>query len=312
MGWVWRGLVLAVAAIGMSGCAAFQVRHDTLQMVDDVSHIREQQVLRNIGAAINDHDMVPSEILLGAGQATVSTSVSGGLKLPELNFSRNTKEFDPAVSDNWTAQWQVAPVTNADDLRRLRDLYVLIASTNEQYDMLEAYFHRHPEQKAPMECYGLQPGSNPGATDEGAAARFLRSDVPAEPETTVAAGHACPPGYGPGQIPKWRKAVDILINGDSIDCRIFQESDPARLSGAAAASRKGLPFRRWLYWRRLGGDWLPEPPQGPPTSLGWHGGWELGTTSRACLNDFVILVQAATPAAEGATEGGPKLMLNTP
>ena len=312
MGWVLRAALIAAAAYGVCGCAAMQVRHNTLQMVDDVSRIREQQVLRNIAAAINDHDMVPSEILLGAGQATVTTSVSAGLKLPELNFSRNTKELDPSASDNWTAQWQVAPVTNADDLRRLRDLYVLIASTDDQYDMLEAYFHRHPEQKAPVECYGLPPGSSLGPGDDGAAARFLRSDVPAEPVATVAAGHACPPGYGPGQIPKWRKAVDILINGDSIDCRIYQETDPTRVGGTYPKDRKGLPFRRWLYWRALGGDWAPNPPKETPTPIGRYGGWELGITSRACLNDFIILVQSATPTAEGASAGGPKLMLNTP
>ncbi|MFI4934970.1 MAG: hypothetical protein ACHP7N_10155 [Caulobacterales bacterium] len=298
-------LVLAFAS-SLAACAAVQVRENTLEMVNDVARIREAQVLRNIGAAISDHDMVPSEILLGAGQATVATAVSPSLKLPHFDFSRPTKELDVSATDTWTAQWQVAPVTNSDDLRRLRDLYVLIASTDDQYDELEAYFRRHPEQRAGPECYGGQPPASLGS----AAERFLRSDLPSEPPAAsgpVRPG-VCPPGYGAGQIPKWRKAVDVIENGDSIGCKLFQEADPGK---AAVSARKGLPFRRWLFWRRGGGAWGPNPPESEPVPLGQFGAWELGVTSRACLNDFVILVQSATPAAESSSAGGPKLMLNT-
>jgi len=49
----------------------------------------------------------------------------------------------------------------------------------------------------------------------------------------------------------------------------------------------------------------------------WRSRWDrycvpdtrLGTTSRACFNDFVILVQSATPETVTASQQGAKVML---
>ena len=292
----FKALAVLSLTAALGGCAATQARMNTLQMVDDVARIREAQVLRNVSAAISDHDMVPAAILLGAGQASVSTDASSNLHLPDFSFTQPSRALDVSASDSWTAQWQVSAVTNAEDLRRLRNLYVLIASTDEQYDQLQAYFARHPDRRPAAACSG-EPAPAQGARPrEEAASQLLASDTLSE---------ECPPGYGAGQIPKWRRALDIIENGDSIGCKLYQERRPE-------ADRGGLPFRRWLYWRAAGGAWGPETPASEPQSLGRAGKWELGVTSRACFNDFVILVQSATPATVNASGQGPKLMLTRP
>src|SRR5271156_3917874 len=119
-------VAMLAATLAVACCASKQVAHNALQMAVDVASLRDEQVFRNISAAISDHDMVPAQIFLGTGQATVATGGSATFKLPHFDFSKPTKEADPAASDVWTAQWQFLSVTNADDLRRLRNLYVLI------------------------------------------------------------------------------------------------------------------------------------------------------------------------------------------
>jgi hypothetical protein len=274
-------------AAGLSSCAAVQVRENTLQMVDSVSRIRDVQVLRNIAVAISDHNMVPTEILLSTGQASVAIGGSSSLMLPRFDFSDPTRELDLGASDSWTAQWQVAPVTNADDLRRLRNLYVLVVSTDQQYDELEGYFVRHKDARAGAGC--SEPPAASGAGGQGAGC-----------------------GPGAGQIPDWRLGREIIRTGDSIGCKLYQEDFQRIRDGQAAEARRGLPFRRWLYWRTPGGAWGPTTPETAPEPLGKFRGWEIGITSRACFNDFVILVQSATPAAANASGQGPKLMLNAP
>jgi hypothetical protein len=280
------GLVLAAL---LGGCVAHQARINTLEMIGDIARVRQTQVLRNLSAAISDPDGVPAVVVLGAGQATAS--VAGGANP------------DALAEDTWTSQWQIATVTNSEDLRRLRNLYALITATDAQYDIVVAYFRRHPQEIPNARCGGHDgttrssgaPASPaPGRANEEPAANLLYSgDQNLE----------CPPGFGPGRVATWRLALNVLEVGDSLGCRLYQEQ-PRKPPATGA----GLPFRRWLYWRRPGATWGPDPPDTPPQSLGTIGNWELGTTSQACFNDFTILVQTLTPS--GGDVAQPKLMLS--
>jgi hypothetical protein len=190
-------------------------------------------------------------------------------------------------------------------------LYVLITSTDEQYNDLEAYYNRHPNQRAAAECYGLQTPTQ----NFPQAASTTNQTAPATPgeqsTTSTSKIVVCPPGYGSGQIPKWKEALAIIEDGDSIDCKLYQEESVATRAREAHDSTKGVPFRRWLYWRRPGGSWQPTAPDTNPETLGLYGGWELGVTSRACYDDFVILAQSATPATANESAQGAKVILNS-
>ncbi len=293
-----KPLALAVLAGALAGCVAAQVRENTLEMVGSVARIRELQVLRNLSAAISDHDMVPTQILLSTGQASVAAGLSPSLKAPQFRLNSPTREVDVGASDSWTAQWQVTPVTNGDDLRRLRNLYVLVVWTDERYNALESYFNRHPEMRAPADCYGLQ-----------SPARLALKAEAGQDASAPANLAACPAGYGEGQIPRWREALAVIEKGDSIGCKLYQEAHAVARKGAARDENRGVPFRRWLYWRTAGSAWLPIEPETTPQSLGTFGGWKLATTSRACFDDFVILVQSSIPETANASAQGAKVML---
>ena len=283
-----RILGLALAAL-LGGCVAHQARINTLDMIGDIARVRETQVLRNLSAAISDRDAVPAVVVLGAGQATASATAG--------------VDADAVAHGAWTSQWQISTVTNSEDLRRLRNLYALITATDAQYDIALAYFRRHPQEAPNASCGGsdlaVSSASAPtapatGRPNEEPAANLLYSG-----EQSL----ECPPGYGPGRVATWRLALNVIEVGDSLGCRLYQEQ-PRK----PPASGVGLPFRRWLYWRRPGATWGPEPPDTPPRSLGTVGAWELGTTSQACFNDFTILVQTLTPSGGAVAE--PKLMLS--
>ena len=281
------GLLLALP---LGGCVAHQARLNTLQMIGDIARVRETQVLRNLSAAISDRDAVPAVVVLGAGQATASATAGANP--------------DVLAQDTWTSQWQISTVTNSEDLRRLRNLYALITATDAQYDIALGYFRRHPQEAPTAGCGGLDLTAKSahalapraaGRPNEEPAANLLYSGNQAQ---------ECPPGFGPGRVATWRLALNVIEVGDSLGCRLYQEQ--ARRPAATGA---GLPFRRWLYWRRPGATWGPDPPDAPPQSLGTVNGWELGTTSQSCFNDFTILVQTLTPSGGGSVPE-PKLMLS--
>ncbi len=186
---------------------------------------------------------------------------------------------------------------------------MLVVSTDQQYDALEAYYTRFPEMRASIECYGLR-----ASTSDQIAARDFQAPLvggvkkrqPAEKADLI-----CPAGYGSGSIPSWKQGLQIVEAGDSIGCKLYQEQSVLKRRQAPKGSVPGVPFRRWLFWRSSGGAWQPESPPMEPQSLGKYGKWELAVTSRACFNDFVILVQSASPEASNNGGQGAKLMLNT-
>jgi hypothetical protein len=278
--WFLSGIILC-------GCASLQNSENTVEMAANISKIREDQVLGNISKAISDRDMVPSQILLGTGQATVSTGLTPTIKLPNFNFSKPTKELDISATDTWNAQWQFTSVTAADDLRSLRNIYALIVTTDEQYEALDAYWKKKYPNTAKEPDAGLIP--------------FL-SLLPREaPHLAAKPGEQTPLGTiitAPG-------AKKYIIEGDSIGCMLYQADKDQNKKG-------GIPFNRWLFWRGPGVDWQPTLPKSKPTSLGYYGGWEIGVTSRACFDDFVILVQGVTPTANSVNSLGTKLVLPLP
>jgi hypothetical protein len=310
-------LIAAALLAILTGCAAFQSQRNANDMASTISRIREEQVLQNIGVAIDDRSFVPSGIVLGTGQANVIVGMTPTFRGTGITSGAPGYELDIAPTDTWTAQWQFTSITEQGDLRRLRNVYALIVSTDEQYDTLERYFHPQaaaangaaqandsdavfrglfegllpPAEKAPP-----APPAPPVVTTRVKRTSSTSKDKPPpsaapEPSGRPAAQHVIP----------WPDAKDFLITGDSIDCRLFQ--------AAKVPSTHGVPFRRWLFWRKSGGPWLPQDPGGPVEDVGHYGNWDLGVTSRACLDDFVILLQGVTPSASSVTSQGAKYML---
>jgi hypothetical protein len=165
--------------------------------------------------------------------------------------------------------------------------------------------------RASIECYGLRSPTSETQAPAAPADPSLAGGTVKPSVTTATPDLVCPAGYGAGSIPSWKQGLQIIEAGDSIGCKLYQEPSVLKRRQGPKGSLTGIPFRRWLFWRSPGGAWQPEAPPMTPQSLGTFGSWELGITSRACFNDFVILVQSASPEASNAGNQGAKLMLNT-
>jgi hypothetical protein len=282
------------AALAVTGCATTQAQRNTTLMAATISRMRQDQALNNIAAAIDDRSAVPSAIVLGTGQASITTTPSPAVKA--ILDHPGSLELGVAGNYTVTAQWQFTSITDPDDLRRLRNIFALIVSTDAQFDELEEYFHGAP-------------GAAPSARGEAVYRNLLGEPAlspgakSAAPQPDGAQAPHAPSPEAAGQVISWRQARRFIDEGDSIDCRLYQRGKPP--------AARGVPFRRWLFWRRRGGTWSPAPPPDgvPMELLGAYGKWELGVTSRACLDDFVILIQALTPNTSGSAAEGPKYML---
>jgi hypothetical protein len=320
-----RAIALAVS---LSGCAPAQVTSNANRMGSTIAEIQRDQVLRNISHAIDDRDFVPSGVVLGTGQANVSLGLTSTAKVTNINFAKPAFELDLAPTDTWTSQWQFTSITNQDDLRRLRNIYALIVATDAQYNTLEDYFRSRlsgPRSQQPTYSQNSSTGSQSDTVFRGLFEQLLPTQPPvtqksppqlspqgsssSQPTPQAGSPPAPPPALetpANQQIISWPQAKSYIVNGDSIGCRLYQSTESRRGTG--------LPFRRWLYWRRSGGQWLPNTPDpaNPVRSLGDYGGWEIGVTSLSCFDDFVILVQGFTPVANNVSNQGPKLLLFTP
>jgi hypothetical protein len=318
----------ALASLLLYGCAATQVGESTLQMTETVGRIRQVQVLRNIAGAIVNPSAIPNQIVLGTGQANVSTGITGTAKATSINKPGTLLEVDLSPTDTWTAQWQFTVVNDPDDLRRLRNIYALVTATDNQYDLMIEYYVQHPASQSASTCMSTSdqptgtadqtpppsPASPPSATAERQRQAqnrlfsdlFLLPGAPGKPanEAPLAQGQSTPaPSH---LVVSCDEARSTLVKGDSIDCRIYQAQFAPPISPSGP---RGLPFKRWLFWRSAGASWQPKQPDRDVTPLGTYGPYELGVTSLACFDDFVALVQGLTPNANSTSGKGPSYML---
>ena len=300
----WTDILRSVASCAVlllaQGCASTQTATSTVQMVDSIARIRNQQVLRNLAAIIKDHDAVPSQIVLGVGQANVSVGVSPVAKATNLTHTPSL-EGDVGLVDQWTAQWQFTAITDPGDLRRLRNLYALVVASDEEYQHLSAVAEDVEKEEASAAAATSLQRPAYGDMDMDDEDRVFQGLFPQD-------GRAGAAGGGPVQteakIADWRTAKRFVTKGDSIGCRQYQ---------AARDTSSRLPFRRWLFWRSVhagaGSAWQPSLPATQDIHvLGTVGGVQIATTSRACFDDFVILVQALSSTTNAAAKA-PRYML---
>ncbi len=289
----------------VGGCAAYQASQNTIEMAATISRIREIQVLRNISSAINNRSTVPAHIVLGTGQANVTAGlgVGNGVKATNLNRAGTAFELDISPSDTWTTQWQFTSITDQDDLRRLRNVYALVVATDPQFDELVEYFKETKSKEKSSGAVFRNLFQN--LLPEGESGPSNQPGPVQKPSTQTSPRSA----GGQSHVISWPDAKGFMEYGDSIDCRLYQRDFQAKR--ATEPNPKGLPFRRWLYWRNGdGSQWSPfQPADERVTSLGVYEGREIGVTSMACFYDFVILVQGLTPTASGVSNKGPGYML---
>jgi hypothetical protein len=132
------GLLLLLAAPLLSGCATHRsLREHTRNVSATLTELNYQQVLDNVALFVANPPAMPSLAVINAGtvtvadQKTLSASTTyvptetfgqqAGAGLPILSLLLN-----PGGSRNVTENWSLVPVTDVDNLRRIRCAFQLV------------------------------------------------------------------------------------------------------------------------------------------------------------------------------------------
>jgi hypothetical protein len=125
--------VLTLVGVVIGGCASTQLNYNTLDLAASLDSLTTKQILFNLARTLEDPYAVPSEITVAAGSATTansitptfSTPLSGSTTATSTSFSVTHPNGTASVgaSDQWQQGWTLDPITNPDEIRRLRALY---------------------------------------------------------------------------------------------------------------------------------------------------------------------------------------------
>jgi hypothetical protein len=133
-----RAMLLIGLLPTLSGCATHLVlRDDTLRVSNTLTDLQYEQILDNVARFHDDPDTVPSFAVTSAGTVAVNDQTGAGLSptySPTLTFAQQGGGALPILSllFPFSAQrtaaenWSLTPVTDADNLRRLRCAYRLL------------------------------------------------------------------------------------------------------------------------------------------------------------------------------------------
>jgi hypothetical protein len=131
----------AVLLIGLlstvSGCTHVALRDDTVKTTNTLTDLQYQQVLDNLAQFQHNPDTVPSFAVPTAGTVSVADTTGAGISptySPTLTFLQQgggalpilSLLFPFSASRAVTENWSLTPITDADNLRRLRCAYRLL------------------------------------------------------------------------------------------------------------------------------------------------------------------------------------------
>jgi hypothetical protein len=132
----WTFVLALLPALG--GCATHaSLRDNTTRTTATLTDLNYQQVLNNVAMFVSNPSALPSVAVVNSGTVTVtdqkaySTSATYS---PTLPFSQQgggalpilTLLFNPNVQRQLTENWTVTPVTDIDNLRRIRCAFQLL------------------------------------------------------------------------------------------------------------------------------------------------------------------------------------------
>jgi hypothetical protein len=341
----FRSLISVVSLLTLPACTAWQTQENTLDQISTLQDMRYAQVLTNLSNAIDrsneidQRDPIPSQGVASSGTATnVATGSLAFTFTQPFDFAHNTKTFTPMAMLNSQNNWTITPISDPQDLQNLRSLYGLLYKTDREIaqfiaDTLMLFAAKADGSinfsylNTQLQHCGI---STTGIiTDPEAAAKsfFGAWNAFPEPSTTTDEQSECYNTYGvlgqPGPVgqklgqvanslagqygllyPSKHVVFSSIRNGLSPGCRKYQIAN--LVDTEKRKFRHDTLFQRWLFWKNSSGGWAPYPPPAEPEWLGKYGNHDFWTTSRACLNDFIVVGINATANSHAAAQNAPK------
>jgi hypothetical protein len=164
-----RTLMLVVAAAPfLSGCLTHQsLRDNTVCTSMTLADLNYQQVLDNVARFVVTPSVMPSISIINAGTVTIAdqkTASATATYNPTLTFKQQgggalpilSLLFNPSASRSVTENWSLVPVTDVDNLRRIRCAFELVVNGGETTncdnctDLLKKFYLGEQDRQ---ECY---------------------------------------------------------------------------------------------------------------------------------------------------------------
>jgi hypothetical protein len=132
----WLFCLAAAPLVG--GCQThLSLRDNTLRTAATLTDLNYQQVLNNVARFVANPAAMPSVVVINSGTVTVAdqkTINANATYAPTLTFEQQAGSglpilsllFNPSASRNLTENWSLAPVTDVDNLRRIRCAFQLL------------------------------------------------------------------------------------------------------------------------------------------------------------------------------------------
>jgi hypothetical protein len=160
--------MLLVAAALLPGCLTHQsLRQNTVCASSTLTDLNYQQVLDNVARFVVTPSIMPQFSVVNAGTVTVADQKAANASStynPTLTFHQQgggalpilSLLFNPSVSRSVTENWSLAPVTDIDNLRRIRcafELVVLGGETTDCDNCKELLTKFYLGESDRLECY---------------------------------------------------------------------------------------------------------------------------------------------------------------
>jgi hypothetical protein len=133
-----RRWLLIAALVTLCGCRThLSLRDNTLNTTGTLTDLNYQQVLDNLARFVANPAAMPSVAVINAGTVTVAdqkTLNANATVAPTLTAAQQVGSglpilsllFNPTASRNLTENWSLAPVTDVDNLRRIRCAFQMV------------------------------------------------------------------------------------------------------------------------------------------------------------------------------------------
>src|SRR5262249_51920048 len=133
-----RTRLFSLLVLLLGGCQTHLcLRENTACTAATLTDLNYQQVLDNLAMLVANPSALPSLAVINAGTVTVAdqkTANANATYAPTLTFEQQAGSglpilsllFSPSASRNVTENWSLVPVTDVDNLRRIRCAYQLL------------------------------------------------------------------------------------------------------------------------------------------------------------------------------------------
>jgi hypothetical protein len=147
-------LKIALASLPLAACASTQINYNALDIASTYDDLMDKQVTFNIQKTYLDPDGLPAFTKITAQSAQTQNSITPTLGLPlssqistvaqitqaptaitnqsSTTAQRAGESLSIAAADEWNQTYSLTPVTDSDQLRRLRVLFQYVTGTSNQ------------------------------------------------------------------------------------------------------------------------------------------------------------------------------------